>query len=329
MPTNLPPDFYNAEKRFREAESTEEKIACLEEMLSIIPKHKGTDHIRADYRRRLAKLKDEAQERKAGSRKASSFRVEREGAGQVVVIGAANSGKSSLLRALTNADPEVSEVPFTTWQPMPGMLVYEKVPIQLVDTPPLDRDFVEPGLMDLIRRADLILLLLDIQASPEEQYEQALRLLAEHRILPEFRPQQSGEDGPRLTTLPMLVMVNKCDHSGWDEDFEILRDLLPDSPPMLAASALWARGLKQLQRMLLERLDVIRVYSKEPGQEPDLNVPFIIHRGATLEELAGRIHKDFLHNLKSARVWGSGAFDGQMVTREHVLQDGDIVELKI
>ncbi|MBN2146645.1 MAG: 50S ribosome-binding GTPase, partial [Anaerolineales bacterium] len=304
-------------------------IACLEEMLSIIPKHKGTDHIRADYRRRLSKLKEEAQERKSGGRRASSFRIEREGAGQVVVIGPSNTGKSSLLRVLTNAEPEVSEVPFTTWQPVPGMLVFEKVPIQLVDTPALDRDFVEPGLMDLIRRADLVLLMLDIQASPDEQYQNALALLEEHRILPEHRKAQVESTEQRITFVPMLVMVNKCDHAGWDEDFAILRDLLPDSPPMLAASVLRGRGLKQLQRLLLERMDVIRVYSKEPGKEPDLNVPFIIRRGATVEELAGRIHKDFLHNLKSARIWGSGAFDGQMVTREHVLQDGDVVELKI
>lgn len=329
MPTNLPPDFFNAEKRFREAESTEEKIACLEEMLSIIPKHKGTDHIRADYRRRLSKLKEEAGERKGGGKRSSSFRVEREGAGQVVIIGATNTGKSSLLRALTNAEPEVSEAPYTTWQPVPGMLVFEKVPIQLVDTPPLDRDFIEPGLMDLIRRADLILLLLDIQASPDEQLQDALRLLEEHRILPEYRKTQVESTEQRMTIVPMLVMVNKCDHAGWDEDFAILRDLLEEPPPMLAASVLRGRGLKQLQRLLLERMDVIRIYSKEPGQEPDLNVPFIIHRGATVEELAGRIHKDFLQHLKSARIWGSGAFDGQMVTREHVLQDGDIVEFKI
>jgi ribosome-interacting GTPase 1 len=329
VPTNLPPDFYNAEKRFREAESTEEKIACLEEMLSIIPKHKGTDHIRAEYRRKLSKLKDEAQERKGGSRRASSFRIEREGAGQVVVIGDANTGKSSLLRALTNAEPEVSEVPFTTWQPTPGMLVFEKVPIQLVDTPPLDRDYVEPGLMDLIRRADLVLLMLDIQASPEEQYQNALTLLEEHRILPEWRRAQIEADGQRIAVVPMLVVVNKCDHGSWDEDCEVLLDLLGEEPPMLSVSVLRERGLRQLQRLLVERMDVIRVYSKEPGDEPDLNVPFIIRRGATVEELAGRIHKDFLSNLKSARIWGSGAFDGQMVTREHVLEDGDIVELKI
>jgi uncharacterized protein len=209
MPTNLPPDFFNAEKRFREAESTEEKIACLEEMLSIIPKHKGTDHIRADYRRRLSKLKDEAQERKGGGRRGSNFHIDREGSGQVIVIGAANTGKSSLLRVLTNAEPVVSEAPYTTWQPVPGMLFYEKVPIQLVDTPPLDRDFIEPGLMDLIRRADLVLLMLDIQASPDEQFQKALALLEEHHIIPDFRSSQSSAEEQHMTIVPMIVMVNK------------------------------------------------------------------------------------------------------------------------
>lgn len=329
MPTNLPPDFYNAEKRFREAESTEEKIACLEEMLSIIPKHKGTDHIRADYRRRLSKLKEEAQVRKGAGKRASNFRIEREGAGQVVIIGATNTGKSSLLLALTNAQPEVSEAPYTTWQPTPGMLVYEKIPVQLVDTPPLDRDFIEPGLIDLVRRADLVLLMLDIQASPDEQYKNALALLSEHHIIPEYRRTQVESTEQRIRFIPMLLLVNKCDHPGWDEDLDILHNLLEETPPMLAISVLRRRGLKKLQNQLIEHMDVIRVYSKEPGEEPDLNIPFIIHRGATVEELAGRIHKDFLHNLKSARIWGSATFEGQMVTREYVLQDGDIVELKI
>lgn len=328
MPTNLPPEYFNADKRFREAETTAEKIACLEEILSIIPKHKGTDHLRADYRRKLSQLKAESQERKSGGKHVSAFHIPREGAGQVAVIGTTNTGKSALVRALTHATPEVSEAPYTTWQPTPGMMTYEKVPIQLVDTPALDREFIEPALFDLIRHADLLLLMVDIQASPDEQLEVIVNLLAEHSILPQGAPVPQVSEHPP-TGIPALVVVNKCDDAGWDEDYQILRELLGDDWPMLPISVTERRLLEQLKQAVYERLDVIRVYSKEPGKEPDLDVPFAVKRGTTVEELAAKIHKDFFAQLKSARVWGSGAFGGQSVPRDHILQDGDVVEFKI
>jgi len=329
MPTNLPPDYYDVEKQYRAASTPQEKIGYLEEMLSIIPKHKGTDHLRAELRRKLSKLKTSAQSSKKGvSRRESSFRIDREGAGQVVVVGPANVGKSALVVALTNATPEVSEAPYTTWTPTPGMMQYKKAQIQLIDTPPLNRDFVEPLLMDLIRRSDLILLMIDLQTDPIQQFEDCIDLLGKHRIIP-LHLKGQYEENRRLVFKPMLVVANKNDDESTDENYEIFHALCEAECVSLPISISAGRNLELMQRMIFDELGIMRVYSKAPGGEPDLNAPFVCKAGTTVEEFAGRIHKDFSENLKAARVWGEGVFDGQMVSRDYVLQDGDVVELQI
>jgi len=327
MPTNLPPDYFAIEEEFRAARSPTEKIALLEEMISVVPKHKGTDRLRADLRRKLSKLKTAAETRKGVGRHVSAFQIDREGAGQVVMIGPANVGKSALVAALTNATPEVANYPFTTWTPTPGMMAVENVQVQLIDTPPLDRDFVEPELLQLIRRADLILLVVDLQAYPIEQLEDTIAFLEEHRIAPPHR--RSHYDAERrLAFVPLLVVVNKTDDEVADEDFEVLRELLGDEWPMVPVSATTGRHFDRLKGTVFERLEIIRIYAKPPGEEPDHSAPFVMKKGGTVEEFAGRVHKDFLESLKSARVWGSATHDGQMVSRDHVLQDGDVVELR-
>jgi ribosome-interacting GTPase 1 len=328
MPTNLPPEAIDAERQYRAAKSVTEKIACLEEYISLIPKHKGTDKLRADLRRRLSKLKASPQGRKGISRHKSAFRVVKEGAGQVVVVGPANVGKSALVAALTNATPEVADFPFTTWKPTPGMMLMENVQIQLVDTPPLDRGFVEPELLNLIRRSDLILLVVDLQADPVQQLEDTIAFLQEHRILP-LRLKDRYPEQRRLTFKPLLVLANKSDDEDSEENFDIFRQLLEDDWPSLPVSAATGRNLERLKRVVFERLEVIRIYSQAPGKEPDFSAPFILRKGGTVEEFARNIHQDFFENLKSARVWGSAAYDGQMVQRDYVLHDGDVVELRI
>jgi len=328
MPTNLPPDYFQVEQQYRSAKSLEEKISLLEEMMSIVPQHKGTDRLRADLRRRLSKLRTASQSGRRTSKRVSAFHVERQGAGQVVVIGPTNVGKSALVSALTNATPEVAEYPFTTWRPMPGMMPVKDIHIQLIDTPPLNRDAVQPELMDLIRRSDLILLVVDLQADPIQQLEDSIAILVEHRTVPHHLRDQYGEQR-RLTFIPVLVLVNKNDDERTDEDFEVFRELLGDDWPLLPVSGATGRNLESLRQAVFERLGIIRVYSKPPGEEPDLSVPFAIKKGSTVEELAGKVHKDFLEKLRSARVWGSGVHDGQIVSREHILHDGDIVELRI
>ena len=328
MPTNLPPEALEAEQRYRAARSVAEKIACLEDFMSAIPKHKGTDKLRADLRKRLSKLKSVAQSQKKVSRQESPFQIDKEGAGQVVVVGPANVGKSALVASLTNATPEVADYPYTTWTPTPGMMPMENIQIQLIDTPPLNRDYVEPELIELIRRSDLILLVVDLQGYPIRQLEDTIALLQEHRIMPHHLKDRYTEQR-LLTFLPLLVLVNKNDDQSTDEDFEVLCELFEEAWPLLPVSATTGRNLERLKQVVFERLEIIRVYSKPPGKEPDLNAPFVLKKGSTVEEFAGKVHQDFLEQLKSARVWGSGVYDGQMVGRDHVLHDGDVVELRI
>lgn len=328
MPTNLPPEYFEVEKRYKLAQSTEEKIACLEELISTIPRHKGTEKLLGDYRRRLSQLKSASQTHKVTSVHPSAFRIKREGAGQVAVIGPTNAGKSALVTALTHATPEVSEAPYTTWRPTPGMMEVGRTPIQLIDTPPLDREFIEPELIDLIRRTDLILLMVDLQADPVEQLERTIAILHENHIAPQHLRENSPQEGP-MTYIPFFVVANKCDDEGMEEVCQIFCELIEGKWPVISISAVTGRNLDHLKEVVFKELDIIRVYSKVPGQEPDYDVPFALKKGTTVQELAGKIHHDFYDKLKFARVWGSTAFEGQMVTRDYVLQDGDVIELHL
>ncbi len=328
MPTNLPPEYFEADKRYRTAQSTAEKIARLEELMGTIPKHKGTDKLRADLRRRLSKLKDAVQAKKRPSRQESVYHIDQEGAGTVVVSGPPNVGKSALVAALTNATPEVSEAPFTTWEPTPGMMPVEDIQIQLIDTPPLNRDFVEPQFMDLIRRSDLLMLVVDIQTDPLGQLEDSISFLRVQRIVAGHREESAAEER-ELAFVPMLLVVNKNDDQESDELLQVFLALLEDDWPLVPVSATTGRNLESLKRAVFDQLEIMRVYAKPPGKKPDLGTPFVLPRGSTVTDMAAKVHKDFLENLKAARVWGSASFDGQMVGRDHVLADGDIVELRL
>jgi ribosome-interacting GTPase 1 len=328
MPQNLPPEYKKVEMRFREAESESEKIALLEEMYSIVPKHKGTDKLRAELRKKLSKLKAASQTKKKVGKHESAFNIDKEGAGQAVLVGHANVGKSALVAAMTNAEPEVAEFPFTTWKPTPGMMPIDNVQVQLIDTPPINKEFIEPELVDMIRRSDLILIMIDLQAEPISQLEQSLEFLQEHRIASSQQIDDYPE-GERLTFIPTLVLVNKNDDESMDDDFEVLCELIGEDCPMIPISIKTMRNIDAMKNAIYEALEIIRVYSKAPGKEPDLSSPFVMEKGDTVEQFARKVHLDFYENLKAARVWGTGVFDGQMVGRDHVLQDGDVIELKI
>ena len=329
MPTNLPADYYNAEERFRSATTTEDKVKYLEEMLSTIPKHKGTDHLRADLRKKLSKLKTATTSKKGSKKQISPYHINKEGAGQVVVIGCTNTGKSSLVAGQTNAEPEVSEVPFTTWSPMPGMMYIDNIQVQLIDTPPIGEEYIDPEFLNLIRRVDLALIMIDLHAHPVQQLEFVHQKLLENRIASKHLEGQIQADG-FLLHVPILVAVNKYDSEEFEEHYQIFKELLELDYPMVPISAKTGYNLDQLKKTLFEMLGVIRVYSKAPGKEADLTAPFVVEKGILLEEFAGKVHKDFQENLKSAKIWGTSAdFEGQLVSRDHVLEDEDIVELQI
>jgi ribosome-interacting GTPase 1 len=328
MPANLPPEYFEAEHRFRAAKTPREKIACLEELLTLTPKHKGTDKLRADLRKRISKLKAASQTKKQLGKRESAFRIDKEGAGQVVVVGSANVGKSSLVSTLTNATPDVADFPFTTWKPTPGMVNVEDIQIQLIDTPPLNEDYMEPELLDLIRRSDLIILVVDLLTDPLKQLEDSITLLDEYRILPR-NVKHRFDDHRGLTFVPFLVLANKNDNGDTEENFEIFCELLEGDWDLISVSVHTGRNLEVFKNKLVELLNIIRVYSKSPGKKPDLTVPFVLKKGSTMAEFAGKIHQDFAEKMKSARVWGALVYDGQMVQRDYVLQDGDVVELQM
>lgn len=325
MPTNLPPEFREAERQYKEATDPLEKVARLEELISTVPKHKGTDKLRADLRKKLSKLRASSQTRKKGGRGDPAWHIDKVGAGLVALIGPANAGKSALVAALTNAEPEVSPAPQTTWQPTPGMMTVENVQFQLVDTPSLDRDYVEPALFDLVRRADLVLVVVDLTTDPNSQLEETFELLREYRI----EPVVEADERRKIDFAPVLVLANKCDDENAVENLEIFLRLLEGDWPTLPVSVTTGRGLEELGWTIFDRLEIMRIYSKSPGKEPNMDAPFVMNRGGTVEQFAREIHADFYDKLKSARVWGEGVFEGQQVSRDHVLHDGDVVELRI
>lgn len=328
MPTNLPPEFYQAEKYFKEAATPEEKYTALEELLKTIPKHKGTDKLRAEYRKKLSKFKSQTQSKKKISRHESHFHIEKEGDGRVIVVGAANVGKSALVGKLTHASPEVSDSPFSTWVPTPGMLIYNGVHLQLLDTPAIDRDYIEPEFVDLIKHSNLILLLLDLQAYPIQQFQKSLEVLEKHRIYPHHKKTKDSEK--RDYFVPIVVVVNKDDGESLDEEFEVLNELLKEEGwVLLPVSVKENRNIDEMMQFIIREMRIIRVYSKKPHEDANMSRPFILHSDSNVGEFAAKVHKDFTANLKSARVWGKGVRDGQMVGKDHLLHDGDIVELHI
>jgi len=328
MPTNLPPEYFRAEQAFREAESTSAKVTALEEMMSTIPKHKGTDKLRAELRRKISKLKEEQQKKKGAGKHESEYHIEKEGAGRAVLIGFENVGKSSIVAALTHAAPKISEAPFTTWQPIPGMMEIEDVQNQITNHPPLSTANSQPELFDLIRSSDLVLIVVDLQTIPFQQLEDSLALLNEHKISPRQWKEKSIDER-RIEFIPVLIVVNKDDDDKFDEDFEVFKALTDTELPLVPISVTKKRNFDNLKNRIFESLEVIRIYSKPPGKEPDLTKPFILKKGNTIEDLAGKVHHDFIHNLKTARVWGKNVFDGQMVGKDHILYDKDIVELHL
>lgn len=322
MPANLPPEYFEAEKRYRQARSPEEKVEALEAMLSIMPKHKGTDRLRAQLRTKIARFAREAERKLATSRRGGTYYIRREGAGQVILVGLPNVGKSQLLATLTGASPAVADYPFTTQNPTPGMMKYENIQIQLVDIPPIvDRD-AHPWFHNLLRGADILLLMVDLSQEPIGQVEAILEELESLRIKPLG---QKGAEEPYQKRA--IIVGTKDDVAGAEERYRELTSRYGDEFPLVSISATWGKGLKRLMEEIYRRLDIIRVYTKAPGMRADTEEPVILKRGSTVEDFARSIHKDFHTGLKYALLWGSGKYDGQRVKREHVLEDGDIVEL--
>lgn len=330
MPANLTPQYYAAEEAYKKASTPEDKIEALQEMLAVIPKHKGTEKIQGDLKRRLSKLREEGQ-RKAKGSTFNPFFIEKQGAGQVVLVGYPNTGKSALVSAVTRAQLKIAAYPFTTAVPAAGMMPYKDILIQLVDTPPITEEGAPAGLLSTIRASDLLLVIADASSDESlEQVEDTLSFLQEKRIIRAGvegdEKSETGEDISKF--LPYLTILSKMDLQESEENLAILKELKPELL-FLKVSINDEEQMASLKKNIFEALNIIRVYTKAPGKQPDLDKPFVLKKGDTVLELAYSIHRDFPEQLKNARVWGSAKFEGQTVARDYELQDGDIVELNV
>lgn len=328
MPANLPPQYYELEREFRAEKDTREKLRMAEELLRMMPKHKGTDKLQADMKAKIAKHKNALAggEKSHGARQATAHDyIEKEGARQIILIGPPNSGKSSLVDALTHAKPPVADYPYTTREPLAGMMTYETVQLQLIDTPPISPELFENYLCGLIRNADLAMLVADLGAEKmiddlkylvDKLEEKRIRLKSEFTERP---------DDPKYSFKKAII----CAHKDYeDEDGSrraTLAELFPDYT-MVATSIIDDESMDALRRTIFEALSIIRVYTKPVGHEPDYHDPIILPVGGTVEDAAIDLHKDFASRLKFAKLWGKGRFEGQRVQGDFQLQDKDVLE---
>jgi ribosome-interacting GTPase 1 len=329
MPANLPPQYFETEKKLKTARTPQEKLDILEELLSIVPKHKGTEKLQALLKTKISKLKSSAQKKPTVAKHGLTHHIEKAGAGQVVLIGPPNAGKSQLIKSLTNANPDIGSYAFTTHSPYPAMMKYENIQIQLIDTPPITPDFIDVWHTELIKGADGVLLLLDLAISnPIDVLETLLAVLKEKRI--EFIGE--GQKIPKDTWLfhkRALVVANKKDVLQGEEKLNTLRDAIEPKLNMVTISAVRGDGLEDLRNKIFSLLEILRVYSKVPGKKVDLADPFTLRKGSSVMDMAKAVHKDFAQNLKYARIWSKSKYQGQKVNRDYLLEDEDIIELHI
>jgi len=316
MPANLTPQYMEAERRFKQATSIPEKIAALEEMMATIPKHKGTEKLQAELKKKMSALRKDAEHQKKSGGRRDFFVVEREGARQLALVGAPNSGKSQLLRSLTNATPEVAEYPYTTRTPIPGMMKFENVRLQLVDLPPISPEYTESWVAQVVRNADAVLWIVDLSDDDVlDRLEETRKWLASAHV--------------DVASMKTLMVGNKKDAPGAAERAAIVREVYGGEFPMteLSGAASSPEEVEAFKRVVYDFLDVVRVYTKAPGKKPDFEDPYVVPRGSTVLDVAEKVHRDFVEKLKYARIWGTGKADGIMVPRDFVIGESDVLEL--
>jgi small GTP-binding protein len=330
MPANLTPQYLAAEERYKQAKDDREKMKALKEMLAYIPKHKGTEKLQADIKRKIARLKDEMEVKKSKGGHRFSYSVEREGAAQVVVVGPPNVGKSCLISNLTGAALEVAEYPYTTRIFQPAMMQYEDIQIQLIDLPPLSEGYTEKWVSSIIRIADMMIMVVDTSRDDLlEQVETTLSILDRFKIKAKVSVIEDSLDPIHWSLLKTLLVANKIDLQAAEDNYKILKEFYEDKFELIPVSALAKTNLDTIREKIIQSLKIIRVYSKRPGNEADTTRPFTFQKGSTLLDFAKAVHKDFAEKLKFARVWGTNVFDGQRINKDYVLQDKDVIELHI
>mgnify|MGYP002624245235 CR=1 FL=1 len=327
MPANLTPQYHQAETDYRRAHTAAERVECLERMLQTIPKHKGTEKLQADLKTRLKEAKAEQQTEAKAPKSGKTYRFPRQGAGTVVIIGAPNSGKSRILKELTNAEPTVADYPYSTHEPMPGMMPWEDVRVQLIDTPAIGSGHIEPYLLNFVRAADAVVLCFDGSSDDApEQTAEVLQLLADRKTR---LAEETGLDEQDLGVVRVrtLLAVTRGSDPDASARLELFRELMPLPCPVQMVELDDEASREALRTAIYKLLGVMRVYTKKPGKPAEYDSPFTIPIGGTVEALALEVHRDLAETLKFAKVWGTSAHDGQSVGRDHVLCDRDMVEL--
>jgi ribosome-interacting GTPase 1 len=330
MAVNLTPQYLEAEAEYKRAQTAEERLECLKKMWALVPKHKASEKLQAELKTKLSEAREEVEkERKSPKKAGVSHKIPKQGAGQVILVGGPNGGKSRILTRLTRATPEVAPYPFTTREPHAGMMEWEDVRVQLIDTPPITADYMEGYVSSMVRAADAALLVVDLGDDDGPLAAEAVveRLAGVKTILVGQPPAESGDLSLHHTKT--MLVANKLDLPGAAERLEMVRELFGERFPVQALDAESGRGLEELRTAIYRMLNVIRVYSKKPGKPPDMAAPFTCPAGSTLQQMAELVHRDFADKLKSARIWGTGVYDGQTVTRDHILHDKDVVELHV
>ncbi len=330
MAVNLTPQYHEAEAEYKRAQTAEERLECLQKMWTLVPKHKASEKLQAELKTKISETKEEVErDRKSGKKGGVSYKIPRQGAGQVVIVGGPNAGKSRLLTRLTRATPEVAPYPFTTREPHAGMMEWEDARVQLIDTPPITADYLEPYVSSMVRAADACVLMVDLgdDDGPFAAETVVERLAGVKTVLTGEAPAEIAD--PTIHYARTLLVANKHDLPGAADRLEIVREMFGPRFPIHLLDAELGTGLEVVRTAIYRILNVIRVYSKRPGKPADKESPFTCPVGSTVAQMAELVHRDFADNLKSARIWGTGVFDGQTVTRDHVLHDLDIVELHV
>ena len=317
MPANLPPTYYKLKHQHEAAKTDEERLSLLEEMLRIIPKHKGSEKVVSDIRRRIARHKKGPPEKggKGSSKRSHNEHIPKQGAGQVVLFGPPNGGKSQILANFTNAKPEVSPTPYTTTLPTVGMLRYENIQFQLIDTPSIMLDFISPTVLTLTRNADLVLPIVSLASD---------NLLDDLDMVVTFL-EEADRDTPENGH---LIVANQLDAAGAEERLEILKEFYDETFQIYPTSAETGAGKDTLSQAIYTELDILRVYPKAPGKSVERDDPIVLSNGSTVLDAAVGLHKDF-SEFKFARIWGPEWHNGQSVSRNDVVYDGDVVEFHL
>ncbi len=334
MPANLTPAYKTAEGHYRRAREPADKLDALREMLRSIPKHKGTEHLQSDIKARIKELSEELSgPARGGARTGPATVVKPEGAAQIALLGPPNTGKSTLHAESTGSHAQVGEYPFTTQYPMPGMMSVRDTTIQLVDLPPIANEHPVAWISNALQPADGCLLVVDLSMPGCVERVVELRdLLRERGVeLTSHWPIDGEDDAAHAVftkVLPTLLVAAKADKDpDATEDLAILEELAGIDFPCIAVSAEAGKGLDELGEWLFEHLGVVRVYTKIPGRDADMNRPYTVHHGATVLDVATLVHREMAEDFKFARLWGDADFDAQQVGRDHIVVDGDILEI--